>query len=92
MINLTKGKLVLEGPRKKLYHSNEPGIFVMQFKDEEKSLIDLSEQRYVDGSGTVNNAISAFIMSSIQARKSSARNSVQEPEERNLRNASNEVR
>jgi len=63
MSNLTKGKLVLEGPRKKLYQSNEGGVFIMQFKDEEKSLIELSEQRQVDGSGTVNNAISAFIMS-----------------------------
>ncbi len=62
MTTLTKGKLILEGARKKLYQSNEPGVFVMQFKDEEKSLIELSEQRHVDGSGTVNNAISAFIM------------------------------
>jgi phosphoribosylaminoimidazole-succinocarboxamide synthase len=62
MQNLTKGKLVFEGVRKKLYYSNEPGVFILQFKDEEKSLIQLSEQAQVEGNGTVNNAISAFIM------------------------------
>lgn len=62
MVSLTKGKLVFEGDWKKLYYSNEPGIFVLQFKDGEKSLIQLSEQAHVEGNGTVNNAISAFIM------------------------------
>lgn len=62
MLDLTKGTLIFEGLRKKLYQSNEPGLFIMQFKDDEKSLIQLSEQKHVEGSSTVNNAISAFIM------------------------------
>jgi phosphoribosylaminoimidazole-succinocarboxamide synthase len=66
MQSLTKGTLVFEGVRKKIYYSNEPGIFILQFKDEEKSLIQLSEQAQVEGSGTVNNAISAFIMGKMQ--------------------------
>lgn len=66
MQNLIKGKLVFEGVRKKIYYSNEPGVFILQFKDEEKSLIQLSEHAQVEGNGTVNNAISAFIMGKMQ--------------------------
>ena len=62
MITLSRRQLAFEGSRKKLYESNEPGLYIMQFKDDEKSLIQLSEQAHVEGNGTVNNAISAFIM------------------------------
>lgn len=62
MLNLMKGKLIFEGSRKKIYTSNEPGIFILQFKDEEKSLIQLAEHQHVNGSGTLNNTISGFIL------------------------------
>jgi phosphoribosylaminoimidazole-succinocarboxamide synthase len=63
---MSRRKKIYEGKAKILYEGPEPGTFVQHFKDD-ATAFDGTKKAILDGKGVLNNQISAFIMTNLNA-------------------------
>jgi phosphoribosylaminoimidazole-succinocarboxamide synthase len=65
-MEVSKGELLYEGKAKRLYHSADPDELVMEFKDS-LTAFDAVKKGTLEQKGAINNRISAFLMSELNA-------------------------
>ena len=63
---MSRRKKIYEGKAKILYEGPEPGTIVQHFKDD-ATAFDGTKKAILDGKGVLNNQISAFIMTNLNA-------------------------
>ena len=63
---MSRRRMVYEGKAKILYEGTEPGTLVQYFKDS-ATAFNAEKKATIDGKGVINNRISEYIMTSINA-------------------------
>ena len=57
-------QLLYEGKAKRLYVTNEPGLLLVEFKDD-ATAFNAQKRGTIEGKGTANNAISARVFGAL---------------------------
>ncbi len=64
---MKKGKQIYEGKAKKIYETDDKGLYIQEFKDD-ATAFDATKRGTIKGKGAVNNKISAILFKILEAK------------------------
>lgn len=64
---MKKGKMIYEGKAKKVYETDDPDLFIQEFKDD-ATAFDATKRGTIVGKGVVNNKISSSLFTLLERR------------------------